>query len=404
MYEHMNVPDRTKNFKRWISDAFQGFKSIDFTVLGTTEDGDGYVGDVTFLVVTADGNRFDIALKHGKQSPSLREVMPLRLCYEREIFVYGKVLPVFQKLEQEHDVSLVGELLPECFKTLLNENDEVLMLQNLRAQGYKIHDKYRPLDCDHFKVTFKGYGQWHALSLALRKNQSEAFSKLFSNMECVHRKFLGRIKSCVTLAENLLYKILSSKGDTEIVLRLQRHFPQGYNQKLFEVYEAQDTEKYVVFHHGESWNNNFMFKYEENKPTAVKFLDFQCSRLNSPVLDLTYHLYVNGSEEEFNHTKEFLQIYYSSLSSTLESLGCDARELLPYEELVKQWKKYSIYGIQKTSMILPAILTAKEDTFDIGSFNEGFEEKIEEIVRKNYSRLFPRLTAAVKHFLNFNDF
>ncbi|XP_066257513.1 uncharacterized protein [Euwallacea similis] len=403
-YKSMNMNNRSDDIKRWISDVFQGFKSVDFTVIGTTDVGDGYLGDVTFLEVTGDGKRFDIVFKHSKQNPALQEFKPMRLWYKREVFVYSKVLPTFQKLEQDHNVNLVGELLPKCFKTLLYEKEDVVVLQNLRAQGYKNHDKCQPLDYDHFKITFKGYGQWHAFSLALRKNQPETFSRLFSNIECLHRIFLDSMKNSTTNIENILYEILSSKGDTEIVLRLQKHFPQGYKQKLLEIYEAQDTEKCVVLHHGDSWNNNFMFKYEGEKPTAVKILDFQCSGLNAPVLDLSYHLYTNGSEKEFNHTKEFLHIYYSSLSSTLKSLGCDAEELLPYQELIEQWKKYSIYGIGKAAMILPLTLTAKEDTFDVASINEGFKEMIEKLVRKNHSRLFPRLTAAVKHFLDFNDF
>lgn len=122
-------------------------------------------------------------------------------------------------------------------------------------------------------------------------------------------------------------------------------------------------------------------------------------------MDLSYHIYATASENELAQLKELLRIYYSSLSSTLEKLGCDPEKVFPYEELVRQWKKYSGFGFAMSTFALQVVLMEKEDTIDIEAMG-GEEEVTENMLKskKSLNIIYPRVSALVKHYLEFEDF
>ncbi|ENN79971.1 hypothetical protein YQE_03594, partial [Dendroctonus ponderosae] len=150
--------------------------------------------------------------------------------------------------------------------------------------------------------------------------------------------------------------------------KLKELLPDGVTAKIQQMLRIQEHEENAVLAHGDCWNNNYMFKYPKQGktlPESVKFLDFQVTKLSSPVMALSYHIYATASEKELAQLKELLQIYYSSLSSMLKKLGCDPEKLFPYEELIRQWKKYSSFGFAMSSFVLQIVLLEKEDTIDI---------------------------------------
>jgi hypothetical protein len=88
--------------------------------------------------------------------------------------------------------------------------------------------------------------------------------------------------------------------------------------------------------------------FQDNNKTKLSdvcFLDFQLSRLASPVYDLSYFLFTCLSEDDIPNFDEIVNVYYESLSEFLRKLGSDPDKMFPFEELQKQWKRFSLFGL-----------------------------------------------------------
>ncbi|XP_066154259.1 uncharacterized protein [Euwallacea fornicatus] len=281
------------------------------------------------------------------------------------------------------------------------ENEEVLVLQNAKAIGYELHDRFQPLNFNHLKLTFENYGRWHAFGIAYRDQHPEEFRKRFSDLECVIIALLPTLKSVIDNSEQTLYAVLDEQGE----LDLKKRFKGLLKGSIYEsiLYYNSKREENCIVLHGDCWNNNFMFKYtddDKTTPQKVIFLDFQVSKIGSPVLDLSYHFYSTASGSEHQYFDTLLRIYHNSLSSTIKQLGSDPDKLFPYEELIRQWKEYSLFGCLLAMLILTVALSEKEDTFDIESMtDENINNMFEQLKKKNFTRLSSRMINVVKHFL-----
>ena len=111
-----------------------------------------------------------------------------------------------------------------------------------------------------------------------------------------------------------------------------------------------------------------LFQQKSQKPVEASIIDWQLSGLSSPVLDLSYFIYTCVDTQEHTDVTELLKIYYASLSSSLYQLKCDPSEILFFNTLVQQWKKFSCYGLLFGTFILRFSLCESGDAPD---FVEG---------------------------------
>ncbi|CAG9764150.1 unnamed protein product [Ceutorhynchus assimilis] len=261
--------DTNEKIDQWVRDAFkhENFKEIKVTITGFSEKGDGYVGDIAFAkanVITSDGEtkNLELVIKYGKLNDSLREALPVRLAFEREIYVYGKVVPQLQKFLDEKKVKLLCQFLPKCYGTLLYDKEEVIVLENLKAQYYDLHDRYQPLNINHLKLTLEMYGKWHALSFAYQDQNPEKARILFENLQDIMRTFLESIDNCLVDVQEILYTILQQKNEVELIEGMKKRNP-NFKTTFYDLSEMENEKS--VFLHGDCWNSNFMFKYGSDK-------------------------------------------------------------------------------------------------------------------------------------------
>lgn len=78
----------------------------------------------------------------------------------------------------------------------------------------------------------------------------------------------------------------------------------------------------VCIVHGDYWNNNMLFKYEDGIPVLLWMLDFQLSRIGHPVGDVAYFLYTStlpNTRQKYLH--DLLSHYFDTLTTDLRLLG-----------------------------------------------------------------------------------
>lgn len=120
---------------------------------------------------------------------------------------------------------------------------------------------------------------------------------------------------------------------------------------------------YKVLNHGDSWVNNFLFKYEEGKPVDVVFVDYQMSYFSSPGIDLNYFLNTSPNNcVRINKRETIIESYYDIFALTLSDLN--VKDIPTIGMLRKEINRGEYYGFLAAVGILPIVVLDKESSGD----------------------------------------
>lgn len=136
----------------------------------------------------------------------------------------------------------------------------------------------------------------------------------------------------------------------------------------------------------------------------IKLLDFQMVVSGSPVQDLIYCFYSGGSGLIYDKLDNYLQIYHSHLTKTLQQFGLNADKIYSFKTLKEEWKKYSKFGYA-TGIVLWFIKlsdkTAIPEFGDMESEDLHFHLlKLSENLQEDFNKIIKDL---ILHMYN-NDF
>ncbi|XP_018566825.1 uncharacterized protein LOC108907569 [Anoplophora glabripennis] len=396
----------------WVAKAVErkNFNTFKVTLDGTSEKCDGYIGDIVFVNVTGTNTdnkeeTLHLVVKHSKQNDYFR-ASAFKHMFDAEIHFYDKVYPVLERFQLEKKLSVTFSAVPKCLKTLCLEKKEVLILESLKPQGYKLCDRRKPLNIFHIKAILEQFGRLHALSFALRDQRRNEFEAIVKN----YPDFLGNFlrdkltRGCFRPVLNNALKTLLDHGEAELVNKFEKIIAK-YTDNVADVMAkiVDEDEEQSVIVHSDGWCNNYMFKYKGNNrtsPSEVVILDWQLSHLRSPALDLCYVFYATASSKELKHFDQLMKTYYASFSSFLTALGSDPEKLFPFSSLKVHWRKYSTFGVIFMALILSFVLCDKENAPDFGDLlsENGLEDMLVIDVSKN-ELFFERYRDIVRHYL-----
>lgn len=262
--------------KNWVLEilSHQNYHIAEVKVTGSSEKGEGYLGDITFAEVfyTKNGETkvLAVVVKSGKPSKSLREKLPLRMVFEREVFMYDTIVPLYQHLESEYRLDYLNKFLPKVYGTILRDGEEVLLLENLKSAGYQLHNRLQTLNINHLNLTLEHYGRFHALGLASKHKNPVEFQEKVLNLPCFVKDFLCAFSVVFDVSEKNIFTVLEEAGELDVANKLKAKFPNGFIEAFIKVLDVK--EENCTFIHGDCWNNNYMFKYNVCiNETIIKF-------------------------------------------------------------------------------------------------------------------------------------
>ncbi|KAJ8943196.1 hypothetical protein NQ318_000677 [Aromia moschata] len=265
---------------------------------------------------------------------------------------------------------------------------EVLILNNLKKIGYELYDRVKPLNLSHQKAVLKEYGKLHAVSFALRDQHPDQFRTLINSKDFMRGFFaLKGIQKSVQKAVNEAMDIFREKGDFTLAEKLERIFYKNPGELALDLFRMDKDNPEAVILHGDCWNNNFMYKYENHdrlSPSKVMILDWQLSAIRSPVFDLSYFIYATASSEGVEQFDELME------------LGSDPEKLFPFSALRTHWRKYALYGLIFTIFILKFGLCEKEDAPELADLAEDDDMgDFLNVTLKNKDLYYERLRPAI---------
>ncbi|XP_055845868.1 uncharacterized protein LOC129911893 [Episyrphus balteatus] len=369
--------------------------------------GDNYVGIVHRLIISYEESdnkgslepkKMSIFVKVPPDNIQRRNQFFARPCFLRESLMYDEFLPLLVKFQENKSINTEKDGFKEhaiCYKTLTDDLQEAIFMEDLAVKGFCMNDRFVHPSLDIVKLIMRALGKLHALSFALKDQCPEEFAKFRDIEEIFERSdkfFVDYMNGLKTLACDAL----SKEGDEENLEMVQTYFQKKpiYNQ-VRELLDSSRAEPYAVVCHGDCWNNNILFKFENGKAIDIKLIDWQISRFASPVCDLSYYIFCCTSKSfRDEYYQEILDVYYSELDQFLKRLGSDPSVLFPRSIFEDQLKKFGSFGMVMGLMLIPTLttkpenvpdlddLSAKMEAGDLESTKEAFENKVPETLSR----------------------
>lgn len=252
----------------FVEESIEGWnlKNVQITVTGKSEKGEGYIGDIIFVTVTGltesnEETEIYLVLKMGKKNKVMRESFSIRDIYLREVTVYDKIFPAFLKFQDDRGATQIFNCIPKCYKSIVLDDLEILVFENLKKRGFELHDRQIPMNDAHIKFILNKYAKLHGTSFAMRDLNKEGFEELTSNYESIHKKMMlnKEMEGYHVIRFEKIHEIIR-EADEELEKLLMKVFESGTFAMFSEVLNAKETEHVII--HGDCWNNNFMFNYE----------------------------------------------------------------------------------------------------------------------------------------------
>ncbi|XP_071533071.1 uncharacterized protein [Panulirus ornatus] len=361
---------------------------VSWQVNDFTKKGDNYACIVTSVVVqyTLEGahqeKTYVAKMNRNFSLTSMDDMM--NPVFVREGTCFLEIVPRMNKLLEEIGFPVIGTA--KIHSCSYEKGKEVLLLEDLRARNFKMYDRRRGMDAPHAKLVLKELGKLHAASLLLERTLPthditktwEVFTDAWKTDENARRLFESIICSQLEGAATIMEKV----PNYEFVVKWIRKNKEHAVDIFLEYYS--NTFQHMVLVHGDCWNNNLLFRYNDaGDPIEVMLIDLQVMRKTTPVVDLNYFLYssFNGPVRKLNF-EEFLKTYHTSFSSVLKA--GEAPVPFTLEELHKEFRQHKIFGCLSGMVLLPIVLSEAADVMD---FDEMTDDNIEEINKERLKKV-----------------
>ncbi|CAG9770979.1 unnamed protein product [Ceutorhynchus assimilis] len=347
-----------------------GFENFSITVEQGSNKGDNYLGNIFLITVKENDENLKkcFILKCAESNEEVRKQMPIHDAYEREVFLYQTVLPTFEEFQKKYNMKYPFKAFIKLLGSSLEKNKEFLLMENIKDQGFKMLNRKKTMDEKHIALVMKELGKLHSVSLAMKQLEPDTYQHLIKNLDDYFMK-----------NKNVMDSFRKSFGITfDIALKLVKDNPKAtkaiteYKQEFHKTLEDLEDEKNrLVIVHGDAWCNNMMFKYEDPNNLSMCFLDWQISKIASPVSDLFYYFFSAASKPILDDHRIYLQLYYKTIQENLESVGCNAQAIFPFKLLQEHWEKFAKIGVFMSVGMLQAFLKDEKDAKSFVEMTEG---------------------------------
>lgn len=252
----------------------EGFESYTYSTSAGSNHGDGFLAAMKRITVSGKRNGRDdilsLIFKLMPASAARREQFNSTKVFTREVTMYNKVLNIMNDFQIEKGLSAEDGFFeyPKCYGVIEDAaNDRfALVMEDLKESGYEMFDKFKPSDYDHVKLFMESLGKYHAVSFALKDQRPGVFEQ-FKDLEDIFGDQVNNSPEMMQAMFRHAYDraILAFEDDIakeKAVLAL-RKLKENFLHDLVNLPAGRKSEPFSVINHGDCWNNNLMFKYDE---------------------------------------------------------------------------------------------------------------------------------------------
>lgn len=264
--------DYLNNLPDYIHELFQKiarenlFKNFTVELDEGSKPGDGFGGEILSVAIVEHGSekRLDLVCKIAPYSRNRRIEMCSGLFFRNEALWYDRLMPILAKFQTNKQLSPTDQFRcsVKCYATLIDDENEryVIILEDLRPRKFRMWNKAKLAPIENLRMTLRELGKLHGLSYALKDQRPDEF-KQFKEPQNGRLKMLQSEKMKKMLAETLESTVSSLKKDEH--KNIARHLVQNIDSCLKEFYEGGANRGFGALCHGDCWNNNLMYRFNE---------------------------------------------------------------------------------------------------------------------------------------------
>ncbi|XP_041984534.1 uncharacterized protein LOC121737059 [Aricia agestis] len=306
----------------------QCFKDGYITYNSIENDGSNYTSALFTATISAENKEnLNLFAKVATIGEKMRDDSPVQV-FKIETYFYTKLLQMYRNIEDEYKIPEGDRLkTPKFYGSNDEYLKEILVLENMLANGYQVTDRFKPMSGEFALQGVKELAKFHALSMALATHYPEEFEAtrevLRAKESDAFKKFLSGISATVIETTEDNKKDLVTKLVKSVVHR----------EDLNRVISSTDK---AVLVHADYRGSNLLYR-NNGTELEIAILDFQTITFGTPVFDLLYFL-LNGADKDFldKWYHKSLEKYYSELASALSKFKIDNAKTFSREDFDKE--------------------------------------------------------------------
>ncbi|KAL7029770.1 hypothetical protein ACKWTF_006353 [Chironomus riparius] len=345
--------------------------------------GDNYIGIVYRVSVKSKQDnsvKLNLIVKLPPQNAARREQFFVRPCFIREADFYNNLYPMYKQFQEEKGIDVEKDgfhEIPFCFKALTDDPFEGLYFDDLKASGFEMFDRFQNVTKEQVLIVMKTLAKMHAVFYCIKDQKPELIEHYRDMVDIfLQRKGDENMNVWFESVKNRSKDTITECGNEDMIKKVNDLLSLDFFELLETCINGEAAEPYAIVCHGDCWNNNIMYKYDQSgTPNAIRLLDFQIIRYSSPVLDLMYYIFgctVKSLRDK--HYQEFMDVYYDTLADFIKRLGSNPDKVFPREAFNEHLKKFGKFGFIMAMMVLPMFTANAEDIPDMDAMAEKFQD------------------------------
>ncbi|XP_035661547.1 uncharacterized protein LOC118405849 [Branchiostoma floridae] len=253
-----------------------------------------------------------------------------------------------------------GEVVPvpKCYFATSDQTSKmsVRVMDNLKTQGFSIKPfPAQTLNLQEMKLAVGALARIHGLSHRLELQSGVPLPDRYDWMMDLHGTKQQWYGSRAAYLEGVKAFASAFPDATDLLACLEKL------NTVPTVNEAvKNPEKVKVLSHTDCWNNNIMFKYEDNKATDVKLVDWQTPSYRTPTFDLVV-LFMYQSWDIFHNQRDaILEHYHQELQKTLGEKKSIGLQLYTLDQLKADFRADCAIGVFERVLFCSWLLPSQQ--------------------------------------------
>lgn len=341
-----------------------GFENPDYEFLEGSDK--GFVGLIKRCRITENNRCLSVICKLLPNDDEHNQKYDSFELFEREVFVYEKILPELEKIQVEHGLSYHDSKgfwsFPKCYRSDYNkEHGEMsfVLMEDLIEEKFIVRDMFKPADLNHARQVFIVLAKLHAISFALKVKKPEIFSQ-YKNMSDLMCRLMTTPTMAGLASRNVkLASELFSLPEEEDIKKKILFYENNLWAQIEQLLARENAEPFGAVCHGDCWINNVMFNYKDENSTEIKdvrLIDWQMTRYGSAASELMYFLFCYTDKPlRDQHQAELLETYYTTLENLLKVFDLSVNEVYPRSQFEWDLKKFGKFAFAMTSFSMPIV-------------------------------------------------
>lgn len=250
----------------------EGLSNYEIVSKAGSNHGDNFLGVMTSVTLIgtkgqngkSQNGELHLIIKAPPANETRKKNFQTDLVFNREVFIYSKVLPAFMRFQQEKGLDEIDQFrsFPKVYACEEDpENDTfILIMEDLRPKHYQMWPKEKAVPIDHQLLVMKELGKLHAISFAMQDQRSNEFEE-FKGMKDTLSEicFNGKLQSFMNRSIQRAADALKDPQHKTLMLE----FRKSYVDTIVEFLTGPMSKEFAVVNHGDCWNNNFLYQYKD---------------------------------------------------------------------------------------------------------------------------------------------